>query len=155
MQNTQQAIFSIGEQEYGLNIMDVNIIEKYTGIEQIAKSPKNVRGMLRLRGDAIPVYSLRRKFGLEDLEPTEETRLIITSSNGLTLAFEVDRMQGIAQLTPEQIMEVPPIIKNEAVAYAKSVTNLDDRLILLLDNDGILTKEEQLSMKEMIAKAGK
>lgn len=154
MQNTQQAIFSIGNQEYGLNIMDVNIIEKYTGIEQIAKLPKNIRGMLRLRGEAIPVYSLRRKFGQEDLEPTEETRLIITTSNGLLLAFEVDGMQGIAQLTSEQILEVPPIIKSEAVSYAKSVTNLNDRLILLLDNDGILTKEEQISIKEMIAKAG-
>jgi purine-binding chemotaxis protein CheW len=152
MNNTQQAIFCIGEEEYGLDIMQVNIIEKYMAMRQAANSPKNVKGVIDLRGDIIPIYSLRRKFGLSDAEPDEETRFIITSSNGLLMAYEVDKMQEIVQLNPEQINAVPPIIESKNTSYVKAVTNLEGRLVLLLDNDAILTQEEQNGIKAMLTK---
>ncbi|HWT76170.1 MAG TPA: chemotaxis protein CheW, partial [Mobilitalea sp.] len=80
MKNTKQAIFQLGDESYGLDIMEVNTIEKFITVEQVSNSPKNMKGIIRLRGDIIPVYSLRRKFGLEDKEPDDESRYIITTS---------------------------------------------------------------------------
>lgn len=150
MQSTKQAIFMLEDKEYGLDIMDVNIIEKYMNIEPIADFPKNLKGIIRLRGDIIPVYSLRRKFGLEDIAPNEDTRLIITSSNGIRTAYEVDRMSEIVQFGDDQIYELPSIIKSEDTSYIKLISNIDDRLIILLDNDGILSREEQDRMKTVV-----
>jgi purine-binding chemotaxis protein CheW len=152
MQSTQQAIFSVGDEEYGLDIMDVNVIEKFTAVEQVANSPKNIKGIINLRGDIIPVYSLRRKFGLNDIQPDDETRFIITTSDGILMAYEVDKMQEISQLMPEQINEVPPIVKSKDTAYLKSITNKDGRLIILMNADGIVSDEEQNGIKAILAK---
>ncbi len=150
MQNTKQAIFMLEDKEYGLDIMDVNIIEKYMNIEPVASFPKNLKGIIRLRGDVIPVYSLRRKFGLEDITPNEDTRLIITTSNGIQTAYEVDRMSEILPLEKEQMFEVPSIVKSKDTSYIKLISGVDDRLIILLDNDGILSEDEQGKMKAVI-----
>lgn len=153
MQNTQQAIFSLGEEEYGFDIMDVNVIEKSTTIEPVVDSPKNIKGMMRLRGDTIPVYSLRRKFGLEDIEPGDETRWIITTSNGILMAYEVDKMQEILSLQPEQVNEIPSIVKCKDTSYVKTVTNVNGRLIILINHNGILSEEELNSVKTLLSKS--
>jgi len=152
MQSTKQTIFSLGEAEYGFDIMDVNVIEKSTTIEPVANSPKNIKGMMCLRGDTIPVYSLRRKFGLEDLEPNDETRWIIITSNGILIAYEVDKMQEIVSLLPEQINEIPSIVKCKDTSYVKSVTNINGRLIILINHNGILSEEEQNNIKQFLSK---
>lgn len=152
MMATKQAVFKLGEEEYGLDIMDVNTVEKYISIEKAANLPKNVKGILRLRGDVIPVYSLRSKFGLEEKEPDHDTRLIITNSNGTPIAYEVDQMRGIENIDPEQLYEVPSIVKSKATSYMKQVTNLNGRLIVLMDHNGILADEEQEALKNLSKK---
>lgn len=155
MQSTKQAVFKLGEEEYSLDIMDVNSIEKMVEIKPIPDLPHNLKGVVVIRGDIYPVYSLRRKFGLEDIKPDTETRFIITTSNGIQTAYEVDKMAEIAQVEEQQVSNVPPIIKDKDTTYVKSVTNLDGHLILNLDNDGILTEEEQTKIKAVIKKVNK
>lgn len=152
MVNIKQAVFLIGNEEYGLDIMRVNTVEKDIKIEKISNPPKNVKGTIHLRGDVIPVYSLRSKFGLEDKKPDKDTRLIITDLNGMQVALEVDSMKGINDIGPLQINEVPPIIKSRSTSYVKSIASVNGRLILLLDSDGVLTEEEQ---NALTAKASK
>lgn len=152
MQNTKQAVFMIGEEEYGMNIMDVIIIEKPMTVEPSAKLLKNLRGTIKLRGEIIPLYSLRRKFGLEDTEYSEDTRFVITASNGIRIAYEVDRVTEIVNLDSDQMSEVPEIVKNKDTTYMKAVTNLHDGLVILLDHEGILSEEEQKNIKEVLKK---
>lgn len=152
MQNTKQAVFMIGKEEYGMNIMDVIIIEKPMTVEPSAKLLKNLRGTIKLRGEIIPVYSLRRKFGLEDAEYSEDTRFIITSSNGIRIAYEVDMVTEIVNLDDEQLYDIPEIVKSQATTYMKAVTNVHDGLVILLDHEGILSEEEQKNIKEVLKK---
>lgn len=152
MQSTKQAVFMLGEEQYGLNIMDVNIIEKPIPIEPVAGLPKNLKGIIRLRGDIIPIYSLRRKFGLEDIPTDQDTRFIITTSNGILIACEVDRMVEIAQLEADQLYEVPQIAKSTDTSYMKSITNLRGQLVVIINHDEILTQEEQDKIKAVIKK---
>lgn len=152
MQATKQAIFMLGEEEYGMDIMDVNIVEKFMEIKPVANFPKNIKGIIKLRGDIIPIYSLRSKFGLKEIEPTVDTRFIITYSNGYLVAYEVDRMVEIATLEEDQISEVPPVVKSQPTSYMKGVTKMHDRLVILLDHDGILTEEELEKIKAVVKK---
>lgn len=152
MQSTKQAIFMLGDHEYGLDIMEVNIIEKFMPIEPVANFPTNLKGIIRLRGDIIPVYSLRRKFGLEDVEQNEDTRFIITTSNGILIAYEVDKMSEIALFEEEQLFDTPSIIKAKDTSYIKMVASLNDRLVIILDNDGILSEDEQNKIKTAVKK---
>ena len=152
MQSTKQAIFQLGEDEYGLDIMDVNTIEKFITIEPVVNFPKNLKGIIRVRGDVIPVYSLRRKFGLEDIQPDDDTRFIITTSNGIQIAYEVDKMIEIVQFEQEQLSEVPSIVKSRDTSYLKAITNAHDCLVIILDHNGILSEEEQTKIQTVINK---
>ena len=150
MQSTKQAIFMLGEEEYGMDIMEVNIIEKYMAIEPVASFSQNLKGIIKLRGDVIPVYSLRRKFGMEDIEPTDDTRFIITTSNGIKMAYEIDKVSEIVQFDEGQVFDVPQIVQGKDTTYMKSVTNIGERLVIILDHDGILSEEEQAKIKAVV-----
>lgn len=152
MQSTKKAVFLLGKEEYGMDIMDVNIIEKPIPIEPVAGLPKNFKGIINLRGEVIPIYSLRRKFGLEDIEADRDTRFILTTSNNIPVAYEVDRMVEIAQLEDNQLNEVPQIAKSEDTAYMQSVVNIRGQLVIILNHNGILTQEEQEKLQKVIKK---
>lgn len=150
MSNTKQAVFQVGDGKYSFDIMEVVTVEKYIHAENASKCTGSVKGTINLRGDVIPVYSLRKKFVLEEKDPDNDTRLIITNSNGSRVAYEVDNMQGIAALEPEQIIEVPSIVKDKDTSYMKQVVNWNGQLIIQLDPDGILTEEEQKRIRNVI-----
>jgi purine-binding chemotaxis protein CheW len=152
MQSTKQAIFTLGDEEYGFDIMDVNIIEKVIPIEPVAAFPKNLKGIIKLRGDVIPVYSLRRKFGMADVQADDDTRFIITTSNDIQIAYEVDKMKEIVQFEADQLFEVPSIVKSKDTTYMKHITNIDDRLVVVLNHDGILSEDEQNKIKAVVKK---
>lgn len=140
---TKQVIFALGDEEYGLDIMIVNAIEKYTDIVRVPNGPECIKGIINLRGDVIPVYSLRKKFGLEDKGIDENTKLVITKSNNIMMAYEVDAVKEIIEIPDENISETPIIVKGKNTSYIKSIANINGRMIILLDHNGILTEKEQ------------
>lgn len=140
---TKQVIFTLGEEEYGLDIKLVNAIEKYTNIVRIPNAPSYIRGIINLRGDVIPVFSLRKKFGLEDKNMDENTKLIITRSNNLLIAYEVDSVKEIIEIPSENISDTPVLIKSSSTAYIQCVANVENRMILLLNHDGLLSENEK------------
>jgi len=150
MKDTKQVIFNVGDEEYGLDIMLVNAIEKFINIVKVPNSPSCVKGIINLRGDVIPVYSLRKKFGLPEVQATDRTKLIVTKSKGLMLAYEVDEVKEIVEISGSQISETPAIVRNENTAYIGSVANLSGRMIILLNHDGIITNAEKSSIENMV-----
>ena len=151
MQSTKQAIFKLGEAEYGLDIMLVNAIQKYTEIVPIPNAPSYLRGIINLRGDVIPVYSLRRKFGLGDKEIDENSKLIITKSDNILLAYEVDEVKEIMEIEAVNISETPAIVKSNDTACIKCVANIKGRMILLLDHDGLLSSREKENIENLMS----
>ncbi len=140
---TKQVIFALGDEEYGLDIRIVNAIEKYTDIVRVPNGPECIKGIINLRGDVIPVYSLRKKFGLEEKGIDENTKLVITKSNNIMMAYEVDAVKEIIEIPDENISETPIIVKGKNTSYIKSIANINGRMIILLDHNGILTEKEQ------------
>jgi purine-binding chemotaxis protein CheW len=148
---TKQVIFTLGDEEYGLDIMLVNAIEKYTDMVKIPNAPSYISGIINLRGDVIPVFSLRRKFGLPDKSIDENSKMIITKSNCILMAYEVDAVKEIMEIPSENLSETPVIVKNKNTAYIKCVANISGRMILLLDHDGILSLKEKESIEDLLS----
>ena len=148
---TKQVIFALGNEEYGLDIMLVNAIEKYTDMVKIPNAPSYISGIINLRGDVIPVFSLRSKFGLPDKEKDGDSKLIVTKSKGILLAYEVDVVKEIIEIPSENLIETPVIVKNKNTGYIKCVANINGRMILLLDHDGIISAKEKESIESLMS----
>ncbi|MGB8452254.1 MAG: chemotaxis protein CheW [Anaerocolumna sp.] len=147
----KQVIFTLGGEEFGLDIMLVNAIEKYTDLIPIPNAPSYIRGIINLRGEVIPVFSLRRKFGLAEKKMDDNTKLIITKSNDIFLAYEVDAVKEILEISAENISETPAIVKSLHTSYIQCVANINGRMILLLNHNGILSVKEQESIQSLMA----
>ncbi len=140
--STKQAVFQLNGEQYGIDITDVNTIEKDLVIKKMVNSPDNVKGKVNLRSNEIPVYSLRRKFGIEDKKQDMSTRFLIIEVDGIDVAFEVDHVKGILDLVASDIFDVPSVIKCKDTSYIKSIASSGDGLILLLDRDFLLDDNE-------------
>lgn len=151
-EQSKQVIFTLGDEEYGLDIMIVNAIEKYTDIVRVPNGPECIKGIINLRGDVIPVYSLRKKFGLKEKDNDENTKLVITKSNHIMMAYEVDAVKEIIEIPDDSISETPIIVRSRNTTYIKNIANINGRMIILLDHNGILTDKEQENIELLMEK---
>lgn len=146
--STKYAIFLLNGEEYGLDISKVSTVEKDIIIKNMANSPANVKGKISLRGNELPVYSLRKKLGFEDRQPDKFTRFLISDVNGIDIAIEVDRVKGIIDIEESHIYDAPQVIKCNSTSYIKSIATAGEGLVLILDNDFILDKDEIEAIKQ-------
>lgn len=150
MQSTKQAIFKLGEEEYGIDIRNVNAVEEFIALEPVTDAPQNVKGCITLRGNQIPVYSLRKMFNMQDKEPNDDTRLMITTMDGMMIAFEVDVMQEIIEFEPDEVYEVPDILRSSETSYIKNVAKRNDRVVLFLDDTKLITEIDKSKLKDLM-----
>lgn len=150
MEEAKHVIFKLEGEEYGFNIMYVNAIEKYINIIPVPNAPDYIEGMINLRGDVIPVYSFRKKFGLPEKKADDYTKLIITKISDMLLAFQVDSVEEIAELSPENINDIPRILTTANTAYIGNVANVDGRMIILMNLKGLLSDSEQKEIEEIL-----
>lgn len=146
----QHVIFNVGNGEYGLDVSQVNAIETLSNVVPVPNAASHVLGIMNLRGDVLPVYSLRIKFGLPEEPVNDQTKIIVTVSNGVTVAYKVDAVKEIIECTPENKEEFPSIVRNAETAYVDSVVNHQGRLILLLNHDRMLKDEEAKNLAELV-----
>ena len=140
-------VFKIGNEAYGVDINLVQAIENNISIVPVPNSMQYVKGIINLRGEVVPVYSLKRKFNMPDEVATDTT--IIVSVGDVKIAIEVDQVLEISDINPDNIVNMPLIIKNEATMYMDRVANVDGKLVILLDVMKLLSAEEEESMKKL------
>ena len=90
--------FKIGEEEYGIDILQVKTIERMMPITRVPKAPKFVEGVINLRGEIVPVIDLKKRFDLPSGETTDNTRIIIVSVDDITMGMIVDSATEVVQL---------------------------------------------------------
>lgn len=143
MQQVKCVIFSLNQEEYGFDIMAVNGIEPEVDIKEVPNAPSNILGIINLRDEVIPVYSLRKKFNLPDTSVNNNvSKLIITKSKGISMAYEVDKVIGVFELPDKDINDVPGVLKTKGTSYMKKIAKKDGNLIILLDQDKIIDEQE-------------
>jgi purine-binding chemotaxis protein CheW len=151
MASLQQVIFKLDNEEYGLDIMKVNGIEKYQEVVKVPNSPDYIEGIINLRGEVLPIYSLRKKFTLVDKETSEDTKIIVVFTNEMKIGFVVDSVLEILHIEEEVVESAPKIVTGINRKYIKSVAKLENhRMIVLLDIDLIVSDEEKLELGEVL-----
>lgn len=139
----QLVSFNIGTEEFGVDILKVQEINKLVQITKVPNAPVFVEGVINLRGRVIPIVDLRTRLGMPKKEHDKNTRSIVVEIEGKTIGFVVDSVNEVLRI-PVSITEAPPaIVAGIDSSYITSVAKMDDRLLILLDLDRILTVEEK------------
>jgi purine-binding chemotaxis protein CheW len=134
----QLVSFNIGEEEFGVDILRVQEINRTLAVTRVPNVPEYVDGVINLRGRVIPIVDLRRRFGMERREHDKNTRIIVVELSGQILGFVVDAVREVLRI-PRSVTEPPPqLIGGVREEYITAVGKLDDRLLILLDLDKVL-----------------
>ena len=139
----QLVSFKIGNEEYGVDILNVQEINKITQITKVPNAPAFVEGVINLRGRVIPIIDLRTRLKLERKPHDKDTRIIVVDLENKTIGFIVDAVSEVLRV-PVNITEAPPeIVAGIDSDFIKSVGKLDDRLLILIDLNKVLTETEK------------
>ncbi|MFM1871072.1 MAG: hypothetical protein RL398_494 [Planctomycetota bacterium] len=129
----QVVSFRLGEEEYGVNIMSVQEIILVGCITQVPEVPEHVLGVINLRGNVIPILSLRRRFGMAEQATNDETRIVVMNLQGRTVGAVVDAVSEVLRLSHEEISPTPPTLVGAGKDYVLGLARRKDRLLILLD----------------------
>ena len=141
--------FQLDDEEYGIDILKVQEINRITEITKIPQSPDFVEGVINLRGNVIPIIDLRKRFNMPHKEYDKQTRIVVGEIGDRTVGFIVDAVSEIIRLPADKIEPAPNISADDKAEYILGVGKLDDKLLMLLDIDKILSGSE----KEMLFEA--
>ncbi|RII27891.1 MAG: chemotaxis protein CheW [Geobacter sp.] len=125
--------FSLGREEYGVEISSVQEIIRATDITPVPGAPIHVRGVINLRGKIIPVVDLRSRFRMPPGEATDAQRIIVIELNGKRLGMQVDAVSQVIKLSSAIIEEIPEEAITLDQNYISGVAKLEGRLIIILD----------------------
>ncbi|SIN76077.1 MULTISPECIES: chemotaxis protein CheW [Halodesulfovibrio] len=138
----QLVTFSIGEEEFGVDILKVQEIIRTMEITKVPKAPDFVEGVINLRGKVIPIIDLRRRFGLSSKEHDKHTRIIVIEINNMIVGFVVDSVSEVLRIPAGTVEPPPAVVAGMESEYISGVGKLQDRLLILLDLDRLLSNED-------------
>ncbi|KPK31660.1 MAG: chemotaxis protein CheW [Nitrospira bacterium SG8_35_1] len=140
----QFVTFTLNNEEYAVDILSVQEINRITEITKIPNSPPYVEGVVNLRGKVIPVINLRNKFGFEEKTVDDTSRIIIMEIRGITYGVIVDSVSEVLRVQSDTVEPTPPMSSDANSKFIKGLAKLDDRLIILIDIDNLIDEELQI-----------
>jgi len=145
----QLVTFTIANEEFGLDILLVQEIIRLMPITKVPRAPEFVEGVINLRGKVIPIMDLRRRFGLEAREHDSHTRIIVVELPTLIVGFVVDAVSEVLRIPSGTVEPPPPLVAGIDAEYIKGVGKLEDRLLILIDLDQLLSNGEQTALSAL------
>jgi purine-binding chemotaxis protein CheW len=139
----QIVVCELADEHYGLDIAKVFEIIRHQPITPVPRAPAFVKGVINLRGRIIPVVDLRGRFGMTEVEPTKETRIVVAESSSTRVGLIVDSVSEVLLLPLESVETTPGVAAGSDAEYLRGIAKLGDRLVLLLELDGLFGLEEQ------------
>lgn len=145
VENKQYIVTKLGTEQYGIDISYVDNIVRMTRITRVPKSQPYFKGIINLRGEVIPVMSMRLKFGLPDDEITNSTRIIIIKLEDLdgSIGLIVDEVKEVVALSGDEIEKPSNSSNNEKAKYLLGVGKSNDTLISLLSMHNVIIEKER------------
>ncbi len=134
----QYVVFRVGQEEYGVDIQKVSIIEKMMNIARVPTTAAHILGVINLRGEIIPVMDLRLRFGMPAREPDDDTRIIIFRLGELVLGMLVDMVSEVQHLGEADIESVTSITNDRTLDYITGVGKMEGRLVTLLNVEKLI-----------------
>ena len=140
----QLVTFRIDEEEFGVDILAVQEINRMLQITMVPRAPFFIEGVINLRGKVIPVVNMRTRFNKPQLEPTADTRIVVVNLGQKVIGILVDAVSEVLRLPSSTIEPAPPVVAGIGSEYIKGVGKLNDRLLILLDIDNLLSEEKPI-----------
>ena len=140
--SNEYVIFKLNGEHYGIDIKNVENIEKLIPITRVPYSENFVEGVVNLRGVIIPVVDLRKRFNIEPSEMSDESRIIIVNLSELKVGMIVDTSSEVLKLDREDIDAAPSVRGNADIDYIREIGKNDGRIIMLIDLHKVLGIEE-------------
>lgn len=140
----QYIVVKIGSEQYGININFVDNIVRMQNITRVPKAQVYYRGVINLRGEIIPVMSLRLRLDLETDKFTNKTRIIIVKTETATVGVIVDEVKEVVNLYENEIEKTTYDVNDEKANYISAIGKSNGELVSLLDVNAVLTEKESV-----------
>ena len=135
----QLVTFRIGEEEFGVDILSVQEIIRLMQITMVPHAAAFIEGVINLRGKVIPVVNMRTRFSMPALEHDGNTRIVVMELNQKIVGFLVDGVSEVLRIPASTVEPAPPVVCGIGSEYIRGVGKLEDRLLILLDLDTLLS----------------
>ena len=133
--------FTLGQEEYGVDILKVQEIRGYDAVTRLPDAPDYIKGVINLRGTIVPVIDMRVKFRLE-AKVDALTVMIVLNVADRVVGMVVDSVSDVVQLSAEQIRAMPEVGTGIDRRFLTGIGALDERMLILLDIEGLMTSTE-------------
>ncbi|HEU4965124.1 MAG TPA: chemotaxis protein CheW [Bacilli bacterium] len=142
-------VFRLVDEEYGVEVNQVRSIEKMQSITRVPRTPEFVKGVINLRGVVTPIIELKTRFNLGEEAYTDATRIIIVAVDDMEVGLIVDAANDVIDIPVNSIEQPPAVIGGIKATYLRGVAKLQDRLLIMLNLDKVLSSEEIHAMSAM------
>ncbi|MCL9969505.1 chemotaxis protein CheW [Anoxybacillus kestanbolensis] len=135
-------VFQLKDEEYAIPVQQVRSIEKIQHITRVPRVPKYVKGVINLRGVVTPIIDLRMRFGLEEAQFSDHTRVIIVALDDIEVGLIVDAANDVIDISTEAIEPPPEVVDATTADYINGVVKIEKRLFILLNLEKVLKTEK-------------
>lgn len=146
-QEQQLVVFQLGAELYGVEIARVHEIIRLQTVTRVPRAPAFVDGVINLRGKVIPVVDLRRRFGLPTAEHSRASRIVVVEIGDQVVGIVVDGVSEVLRVNTAVVEPPSPVVAGIDSEYLDGIAKLPDRLVILLDLDRILARDERRSLE--------
>lgn len=145
----QWVTFHLAGETYGVNVMQVQEVLRYTEIAPVPGAPSYVIGIINLRGNVVTVIDTRHRFGLEPGELTDNTRIVIIEAEKHVVGILVDSVAEVVYLRQSEIETAPNVGNDDSAKFIQGVCHKNNELLILIELDKLLTEDEWGDMDGM------
>src|SRR5918912_3831209 len=142
----QLVVFQLGAELYGVEISRVHEIIRMQSVTKVPRAPAFVEGVINLRGKVIPVVDLRRRFGLPTVDHTRASRIVVLEIGDQVVGIIVDGVSEVLRVNTLTVEPPSPVVAGIDSEYLHGIAKLSDRLVILLDLDRILGRDERRAL---------
>jgi purine-binding chemotaxis protein CheW len=136
----QLVTFNVGEEEFAVDILNVQEINRMTDLTRVPNSPAYIKGVINLRGKVIPIIDLRKRLELAFKENDSNTRIIVIEINEKVVGFIVDRVNEVMRISKDNMESPPTMVSGIDKDFITYIAKLEDRLLILLDLEKVIRK---------------
>lgn len=141
--------FVVAGEEFGVNILTVQEIIRPMAITRVPHAPDFVEGIINLRGRIVPIIDLRKRFGFPPREKNQNTRIVVLEMGEQVVGFVTDAVREVLHVDASTIEPAPELAVGIDAHYLRGVAKLKDRLLILLDLEGVLSEAETRALEKL------
>lgn len=142
----QWVTFRLENESYGINVMQVQEVLRYTEIAPVPGAPPYVLGIINLRGNVVTVIDTRSRFALTNAETTDQTRIVIIEAESQVVGILVDAVAEVVYLRQSEIETTPNVGNDESAKFIQGVCHKNDELLILVDLEKLMSDEEWMEI---------